>query len=150
MDFVFGLPETRDENDSILVIVDRFSKMDHYIPCYKTSDARHVPNLFSMRLLGYMLYNIDSNIDTRFTSHFWRTLWKKRGTKFNFNSIYHPKTDGKIEVVNKSHRNILRSLVGKHPKKWDHVQIPTNLKIFTNETFKTNVYLAKLIKQVIH
>ena len=60
--------------------------------------------------------SIVSDRDVRFTGHFWRTLWKKMGTKLNFSSAYHPQSDGQTEVVNRSMGNMLRSLVGENPK----------------------------------
>ena len=66
--------------------------MAHLIPCYNTSDATHIANLFFdgvVKLHGLPRI-IVSEKDVKFTGKFWRTLWKKLGTRLNFSSAYHP------------------------------------------------------------
>src|SRR4051812_418310 len=78
MDLITHLPKTRSGHDAIVVFVDRLSKMVHFQPTTTTATAPDIAKLFFetiFRLHG-MPNIIVSDRDPRFTSLFWKALFK--------------------------------------------------------------------------
>jgi hypothetical protein len=92
MDFIVGLPHTQDGYDLIWVIVDRLTKVAHFIPLKTTYSGAKLAELYTSRIvcLHGVPKKIMSNRGSQFTSKFWEKLHESMDTKLNFSSAYDP------------------------------------------------------------
>ena len=106
MDFVTGLPLSADwkgdSYDSILVIVDRLTKMVHYEPVKVTIDAPGLAEIIIDVVVQYhgLLDSIISDRGAIFTSKFWSSLCHFLGIKRRLSTAFQPQTNGQIEKQN--------------------------------------------------
>lgn len=121
MDFITGLPKSGTGYDMIMVVVDRFSKMAHFIPAHKRLNAAACARLFSdnvIKLHG-VPQRIVSDKDIRFMNKFWQTLHYLNGSSLLFSTTNHPETDGQTERVNKIVNQLLRKYSSNDQLFWD-------------------------------
>jgi len=73
MDFLTDLPETSSGSTGVLVVIDRFSKMAHFIPTKEPAGADEVATLVFKEVVSQhgMPRSITSDRDSRFTSTLW-------------------------------------------------------------------------------
>ena len=121
MDFIVELPKTQSNFDSIMVVVDRLTKIAYFISTVTTVTAYGVAELFIREIFRHhgIPREIISDRDCKFESEFWTTLFKLCGTKIKLSTAYHPKTDGQTESTNRTLKDMLRMYVGKNQHSWD-------------------------------
>lgn len=95
MDFVTDLPRTSKGYDATWVIVDRLTKLVHFLLTKKTLPLNHLAKLYIEEImkLHEISYGIVSNRNPKFTSHFWEALHNTLGTKLKFSVTFHLQTD---------------------------------------------------------
>ena len=121
MDFVVGLPVIGRKHDSVWVVVDQLTKSAHFLLVRTNYSLNKLTELYIreiVRLHGIPILII-SDRDTRFTSRFWGKLQEALGTRLNFSTAFHPRTDGQSEGVIQVLEDMLRSCVINHKGSWD-------------------------------
>jgi transposase InsO family protein len=113
MDFLGPLPKSKSGHNGILVVIDRLTKMAHFIPTTMTITSQGAADLFLKHIFRHhgLPQNIVSDRDPRFTSQFWKSLQKALGIKLLMSTAEHPQTDGQSEAAVKTIQKLLRPFV---------------------------------------
>jgi hypothetical protein len=92
MDIIIGLPCTQAGYNSIWVIVDKLTKVAHFISVKMTHSRAKLVELYMSQIvcLHRVPKKIMSDKGSQFTSKFWGKLHESMDTKLNFSSAYHP------------------------------------------------------------
>lgn len=142
MDFVIGLPLTPRKKDVIWVIVDKLTKLAHFLPIRMDYTLEKYAELYIneiVRLYG-VLISIISDRDLRFTSKFWKKLHEALSTRLNFSTAFHPQTDGQSERVIQVLEDMLRSCAIEFEGSWERYLLLVEFAY--NNSYHTSIKMA--------
>ena len=133
-DFITDLPISNGY-DSILVFVDRMTKMSHFIPCLKTTSAPEFAQLFVSYIvkLHGLPDSIVSDRGSIFTSNFWSTLASILQIDPRKSTSFHPQTDGQTERMNQTLETYIRIFCSYEQDDWFNL-LPLAEFVYNNST----------------
>jgi hypothetical protein len=121
LDLITDLPKTKRGFDSIVVFVDRLSKMVHLAACTKNLSAEKLADLFEANVwkLHGLPENIVSDRDIRFQAEFWKVMCERLQIAHHKSTAMHPQSDGQTENANGVLEDTLRHYVSPYQQDWD-------------------------------
>ena len=121
MDLIVDLPVDKTTgDDSILVIVDKLTKMAKFLSCRKTVGSTAIAEMLYSKV--FAVYGKPAQLitdrDPRFTGNFFREWCSGLNIKQCFTSAYHPQSDGQTERMNRILEDYLRNYVNPQGDDW--------------------------------
>ena len=123
-DFVIRLPISTDwkwdNYDSILVIVDRLTKMVHYEPVKIIIDAPGLAGVIIDIVVRHhgLPNSIETDRGSLFTLKFWSSFCYFLGIKRRLSTPFHPQTNGQTKRQNNTMEAYLRAFVNCKQNDW--------------------------------
>ena len=142
MDFVIGLSRAQSGYDAIWVIVDRLTKLAHFLAIHNNYSLNQLAELYVdeiVKLHGVPV-SIVSDRDPRFTSRFWPKLQKALGTSLHFSTVFHLQTDGQSEKTIQNLEDMLRACVLEFKEDW--VKYLSLVEFAYNNSYQTSIGMA--------
>ena len=121
MDFIVGLPKIQSNFGSLIVVVNRLTKIAYFISTITIVTAYRNVELFIRENFKHHenLREFMNDRCRKFVSDLWTIQFKLCGIKIKSSTVYHPKTDGQTERTNKTLEDMLRMYVDKNQHSWD-------------------------------
>src|SRR3990170_6283048 len=121
MDFITGFPRSQKGHDAIFVVIDRFSKVAHFLPVKEIITASQLADLYVSQIVSLhgVPLEISSDHGSLFTSRFWNIFQEAMGTHLSFSTAFHPQSQGQVKRVNQVLEDMLRACVISFGKKWE-------------------------------
>src|SRR3954469_10825132 len=115
------LSKTQKGNDAIFVVVNRLSKVAHFLPVRESITASQLADLYVSRIVSLHGVPLEFNSDrgSLFTSRFWGSFQNAMGTHLSFSIAFHPQSSGQVERVNQILEGMLRACVISFGKNWE-------------------------------
>src|SRR3954466_3868832 len=103
MDFITSFQKTQKGIDAIFVIIDRLSKVAHFLPVRESITASQLADLYVSRVVSLHGGPLEINSDggSLFTSRFWQSFQNAMGTHLSFITTFHPQSSDQVDRVNK-------------------------------------------------
>ena len=118
-DFITQIQESEGRTQ-IMVVVDRLTKMAHFIALEQNATAKDVADVFSRKV--WQLHGVPTEIiadmDAKFSGEFRESLCKSLNIKRRMSTAYHPQTDGQTERTNQVLEDYLRYFVNYDHNDW--------------------------------
>ena len=123
MDFITDLPPSKRENsvyDSILVIVDRYSKMCTYVPTTKRITSVDLATVLVQEVVRHrgVPRGIVTDRGSVFTSQYWSDFAHAMRIHHKLSTAFHPQTDGQTERANQTLEQYLRCYCNEEQDDW--------------------------------
>ena len=142
MEFVTYLPRMPRRYDTVWVIVDRLTKLAHFLAVWMTFTLEEFCRLYIreiVRLHGVPV-SIVSDRDPRFTAYFWKSFQKAMGTRLTMSIAFHPQTDGQSERTIQVLEDMLRACVLDHKGSWEE-HLPL-VEFVYNNNYQASIQMA--------
>jgi hypothetical protein len=119
LDFITDLPVS-NSFETILIVVDHFTKMTHFLLCTKDISSEGIADLLLREVFRHhgLPDNMISDRGPQFVCKFWQHLLSLFKVSWNLSSSYHPQTDGQTERTNQTLEQYLRCFINYQQDDW--------------------------------